>query len=202
MSEKKLAKGNDKAALNRRLKRIEGQVKGIQKMVEDDRYCVDILVQISAIRSAIDNVGTMIHGVKRSGKSTASLLHIKETQIKYPNKKILYLAIEKCCFIKECAEDLGVYLDDVIVIDDSPTSRSTRCVRVADNLAASVWHQVLLGANGQHLRCPALVDWIHGARVNSAAVASATRQRQSASKRSRGCNPSRCRGRVTTEAGK
>ena len=39
MSEKKLAKGNDKAALNRRLKRIEGQVKGIQKMVEDDRYC-------------------------------------------------------------------------------------------------------------------------------------------------------------------
>ncbi len=60
MSEKKLAKGNDKAALNRRLKRIEGQVKGIQKMIEDDRYCVDILVQISAIRSAIDNVGTII----------------------------------------------------------------------------------------------------------------------------------------------
>ena len=56
MSEKKLAKGNDKAALNRRLKRIEGQVKGIQKMIEDDRYCVDILVQISAIRS----VGTII----------------------------------------------------------------------------------------------------------------------------------------------
>lgn len=60
MSEKKLAKANDKAALNRRLKRIEGQVKGIQKMIEDDRYCVDILVQISAIRSAIDNVGTII----------------------------------------------------------------------------------------------------------------------------------------------
>lgn len=60
MSEKKLAKSNDKAALNRRLKRIEGQVKGIQKMIEDDRYCVDILVQISAIRSAIDNVGTII----------------------------------------------------------------------------------------------------------------------------------------------
>ena len=60
MSEKKLAKGNDKAALNRRLKRIEGPVKGIQKMIADDRYCVDILVQISAIRSAIDNVGTII----------------------------------------------------------------------------------------------------------------------------------------------
>ena len=51
-----------------------------------------------------DNVGTMIHGVKSSGKSTASLLHIKETQIKYPNKKILYLAIEKGCFNKEWAE--------------------------------------------------------------------------------------------------
>ena len=55
---------DDKDKLNKdilnRLKRIEGQVKGIQKMVEDDRYCVDILVQISAIRSAIDNVGTMI----------------------------------------------------------------------------------------------------------------------------------------------
>lgn len=60
MSEKKLAKTNDKEALNRRLKRIEGQVKGIQKMIEDDRYCVDILVQISAIRSAIDNVGAII----------------------------------------------------------------------------------------------------------------------------------------------
>ncbi len=40
-----------------RLKRIEGQVRGIQKMVEDDRYCVDILVQISAIQSALKNVG-------------------------------------------------------------------------------------------------------------------------------------------------
>nr|WP_272032186.1 metal-sensing transcriptional repressor [Oceanobacillus kimchii] len=40
-----------------RLKRIEGQVRGIQKMVEEDRYCVDILVQISAIQSALKNVG-------------------------------------------------------------------------------------------------------------------------------------------------
>lgn len=60
MSEKKLAKGNDRAALNRRLKRIEGQVKGIQKMIEDERYCVDILIQISAVRSAIDKVGSII----------------------------------------------------------------------------------------------------------------------------------------------
>lgn len=58
--EKKLAKTNDKDALIKRLKRIEGQVKGVQKMVEDERYCVDILIQISAIRSAINKVGTII----------------------------------------------------------------------------------------------------------------------------------------------
>ncbi len=40
-----------------RLKRLEGQVRGIQSMVEEDRYCVDILVQISAIQSALKNVG-------------------------------------------------------------------------------------------------------------------------------------------------
>ncbi|MGL4913772.1 MAG: metal-sensitive transcriptional regulator [Romboutsia sp.] len=60
MEEKKLATTNDKEALQKRLKRIEGQVKGIQKMVEEERYCVDILVQISAIRSAINKVGAMI----------------------------------------------------------------------------------------------------------------------------------------------
>lgn len=60
MEDKKLSATNDKDALQKRLKRIEGQVKGIQKMVEDERYCVDILVQISAIRSAINKVGTII----------------------------------------------------------------------------------------------------------------------------------------------
>ncbi|MFB9860773.1 metal-sensing transcriptional repressor [Salinicoccus siamensis] len=47
----------EKAKTLNRLKRIEGQVRGIQKMVEEDRYCVDILVQISAIQSALKNVG-------------------------------------------------------------------------------------------------------------------------------------------------
>ncbi len=50
----------DKELLIKRLKRVEGQVKGIQKMVEDDRYCIDILTQISAVRSAINKVGTII----------------------------------------------------------------------------------------------------------------------------------------------
>jgi DNA-binding FrmR family transcriptional regulator len=40
-----------------RLKRIAGQVAGLQKMVDDDRYCVDILTQVAAVRSALDAVG-------------------------------------------------------------------------------------------------------------------------------------------------
>ncbi|WP_226584025.1 metal-sensing transcriptional repressor [Halobacillus litoralis] len=47
----------EKEAVMNRLKRIEGQVRGIQKMVEDDRYCVDILIQISAIDKALNKVG-------------------------------------------------------------------------------------------------------------------------------------------------
>lgn len=39
-----------------RLKRVEGQVRGIQGMVDDDRYCIDVLTQISAIRAALDKV--------------------------------------------------------------------------------------------------------------------------------------------------
>ncbi|MFD2655254.1 metal-sensing transcriptional repressor [Gracilibacillus thailandensis] len=48
---------DEKQKVINRLKRIEGQVRGIQKMVEDDRYCVEVLVQISAIQSALKNVG-------------------------------------------------------------------------------------------------------------------------------------------------
>lgn len=48
---------SEKEAVINRLKRIEGQVRGIQKMVEDDRYCVDILIQISAINAALKKVG-------------------------------------------------------------------------------------------------------------------------------------------------
>ena len=45
-----------KEQLKNRLRRIEGQVRGVQAMVEDDRYCIDILTQISAIESALDKV--------------------------------------------------------------------------------------------------------------------------------------------------
>ncbi|MFH1604729.1 MAG: metal-sensitive transcriptional regulator [Pseudomonadota bacterium] len=44
----------NKSALLTRLSRIEGQTRGVAKMVEENRYCVDILTQISAIQSALD----------------------------------------------------------------------------------------------------------------------------------------------------
>ena len=58
--DRKLNSNNDRDALIRRLKRIEGQVKGIQSMVEDERYCIDILTQITAVKSAVNAVGVMI----------------------------------------------------------------------------------------------------------------------------------------------
>ena len=45
-----------KDQLQKRLRRIEGQVGGIQRMIDDDRYCIDILTQISAIQAALDKV--------------------------------------------------------------------------------------------------------------------------------------------------
>ena len=46
----------DKDALLKRLARIEGQVRGIARMVDDERYCIDVLTQISAIQKALDAV--------------------------------------------------------------------------------------------------------------------------------------------------
>ncbi|KJC41987.1 copper-sensing transcriptional repressor CsoR family protein [Bradyrhizobium sp. LTSP849] len=45
-----------KASVGKRLGRIEGQVRGLSKMVEDDRYCIDIVTQISAVRAALRRV--------------------------------------------------------------------------------------------------------------------------------------------------
>lgn len=46
--------------IQNRLRRIEGQVKGIEKMIENEANCKDILIQIAAIRSAINKVGGMV----------------------------------------------------------------------------------------------------------------------------------------------
>lgn len=48
--------------VNARLRRIAGQVAGIQRMVEEDRYCVDVLLQIAAVRGALDQAGKQILG--------------------------------------------------------------------------------------------------------------------------------------------
>src|SRR6184192_4253333 len=50
----------DKEALIKRLNRIEGQVRGVNKMVTEDRYCVDILNQVAALQSALDAVAMLL----------------------------------------------------------------------------------------------------------------------------------------------
>jgi CsoR family transcriptional regulator, copper-sensing transcriptional repressor len=50
----------NKPALLKRLHRIEGQVRGIAKMLEEDRYCVDVLTQIAAIQSALDALAVQL----------------------------------------------------------------------------------------------------------------------------------------------
>ncbi len=50
----------DKDALVKRLHRIEGQVRGVEKMVEDDRYCIDILTQIAAVNTALESLAFKI----------------------------------------------------------------------------------------------------------------------------------------------
>jgi DNA-binding FrmR family transcriptional regulator len=76
----------------KRLARIEGQVRGLGRMVEEDKYCVDILTQISAITKALDAVGlkvldghvhgcvreAMVSGGKEAEAKTAELLEAVE----------------------------------------------------------------------------------------------------------------------------
>jgi DNA-binding FrmR family transcriptional regulator len=50
----------DKQALVRRLHRIEGQVRGIERMVEEDRYCIDVLTQIAAVNTALESLAFRI----------------------------------------------------------------------------------------------------------------------------------------------
>jgi CsoR family transcriptional regulator, copper-sensing transcriptional repressor len=50
----------DKDALVKRLHRIEGQVRGIERMIVDDRYCIDILTQVSAVNTALESLAFKI----------------------------------------------------------------------------------------------------------------------------------------------
>lgn len=50
----------DKQQIEKRLSRIEGQVRGLCKMVEEDRYCIDVLTQVSAVQSALESVALLL----------------------------------------------------------------------------------------------------------------------------------------------
>lgn len=50
----------DKQAVQRRLRRIEGQVRGLQAMVDEDRYCIDVLTQVSAVTKALQAVALQL----------------------------------------------------------------------------------------------------------------------------------------------
>ena len=53
-------KAKDKEKIQNRLRRIEGQVRGVQRLVDEEAYCVDILTQISSIVSAAEKVGLLL----------------------------------------------------------------------------------------------------------------------------------------------
>jgi CsoR family transcriptional regulator, copper-sensing transcriptional repressor len=49
-----------KRSVDQRLRRIEGQVRGLQKMVDEDRYCIDVLTQVGAVKAALDGVALLL----------------------------------------------------------------------------------------------------------------------------------------------
>jgi DNA-binding FrmR family transcriptional regulator len=53
-------KARDKELLQNRLRRIEGQVRGVQRMVEEEAYCIDVLTQIASVVAALEKVGTIL----------------------------------------------------------------------------------------------------------------------------------------------
>lgn len=76
-----------KAAALKRLRRIEGQVRGLARMVEEDRYCIDLVTQISAVRVALrrveeevlrDHVANCVEGAIASGNQAEQRRKIAE----------------------------------------------------------------------------------------------------------------------------
>ena len=56
MSETTRGYTENKEAVLKRLRRVEGQVRGVERMVEEDRYCIDVVTQVTAIQAALDKV--------------------------------------------------------------------------------------------------------------------------------------------------
>jgi DNA-binding FrmR family transcriptional regulator len=78
---------NAKASVLKRFMRIEGQVRGLARMVEDDRYCIDVVTQIGAVRAALrkveeevlrDHVGHCVEGAIASGNKIQQRRKIAE----------------------------------------------------------------------------------------------------------------------------
>lgn len=76
-----------KEQLNKRLARIEGQVRGVARMVDEDRYCIDIVTQIAAVRAALrrveeevlrDHVAHCVHGAIASGDRAEQRKKVEE----------------------------------------------------------------------------------------------------------------------------
>ncbi len=78
--------GYDKQSLVKRLHRIEGQVRGIERMVEDERYCIDILTQVSAVTTALESLAFKVldDHVKHcvSGALASGDAHVAEAKSK------------------------------------------------------------------------------------------------------------------------
>ena len=74
----------DKQKIEARLRRIEGQVRGIQKMVAEDRYCIDVLTQVNATRAALESVALQLladhteHCVAETIRSGAGTKKVRE----------------------------------------------------------------------------------------------------------------------------
>jgi DNA-binding FrmR family transcriptional regulator len=74
---------DDKVAILKRLKRVEGQVRGLSRMVEDDTYCIDVLTQVSATTKALEAVALKLldehlaHCVVNAARSGGSESDIK-----------------------------------------------------------------------------------------------------------------------------
>lgn len=78
----------ERADLQARLRRIEGQVRGLQRMVDDDRYCIDILTQLAAVKAALNQVGltilanhtkSCVAAAVRSGDENAKIDELMQT---------------------------------------------------------------------------------------------------------------------------
>jgi DNA-binding FrmR family transcriptional regulator len=75
-----------KKPLQNRLRRIEGQIRGLQKMVDEDMYCIDIITQTSAVKSALSSVEDML---LENHLDTCASNQIKSGNVKKAKEEIL-----------------------------------------------------------------------------------------------------------------